>query len=253
MKNKTNAILLVIIFLLGAGLIWIVKNSLEKSDTIDTVQNNLEAQRSETKFYKDKFGNWRGKALAAEGTIEQIAITHQQEIDSIEKYFDIKIKNLSSSGSIGTQTEIDVSIPLEPIVQTGNIMPISGGNGENNSNIDERGNILPNSRPFNLSTKWYNIFGAIYPNDIKLTINVFDSISIVSYWERERFWKPSKLKTEAISYNPYTKVTFVSSMDVDRNRKPKWVVAPVIAYGVGAEFKPQLFIGVGVGYKLFEF
>jgi hypothetical protein len=249
MKNRTNLILLIIIFLLGVGLIWIVKNSLEKSDTIDTVQNNLEAQRSQTEFYKDKFGNWRGKALAAEGTIEQLAITHQAEIDSIEKYFDIKIKNLQSSGSVGTQTSIDVKIPL----QKGNTMPILTQKGEKSENKDENGNIIPNPRPFKLETKWYNISGFVYPNDIDLSINVFDSISIVSYWERERFWKPKKFKTEAISYNPYTKVKFVNSMDVNRGRKPKWVVAPFIGYGMGVGFQPQPFIGIGVGYKLFEF
>jgi len=54
------------------------------------------------------------------------------------------------------------------------------------------------------------------------------------------------------SLDPLAQVSELEGYQVERKKK-HFVFGPQVGYGIGAGFKPQVFIGAGITYKIFEF
>lgn len=231
---KSRVFLLLVIIVLS---IISIRSSYKSSQEIKEITRNNEILNEKVEKWKDESGNWRAKARTATGTIETLRVTHQNRLDSISKEYEIKISDLKSSTSIGTQTEIDVNIPLQVNMAKDSMPPNTPKKIE---------------RPFDIKNKWYHINGVVKVNSIDLSINVLDSISFIAFWERDKLFSKKELKVEAKSYNPYTQINFVENIQVSDKINSRFGIVVYVGVGLSnSSFSPQ--IGVGIGYTLWQF
>lgn len=67
------------------------------------------------------------------------------------------------------------------------------------------------------------------------------------------FKKPTPY-AEVVNYNPYSKTLSLTTYRVINDVRPKKIgIGPVLSYGIGTEFIPQIFVGVGISYNLIRF
>jgi len=231
---KSRGFLLIIIVVLASIM---VKSCHQSKKDLEDITRNTEILKEEVEKWKDESGAWRAKARTATGTVDILKVTHKDRIDSIVKYYDIRISNIKSSTSVSTRTNIDVSIPFKE-------KKIPESITVNYQHID---------KPFSISNKWYKVEGMVRDMSVDLKIDVYDSISFVTYWDRPKWYKEKELNVEAKSYNPYTKVDFIENIEISNKKRPKFAIMAYAGVGLGNSlvFTPQ--VGIGIGYKLWEF
>ena len=240
---KSRGFLLLVIIVLASISI---RSCYQSNQEIKEITRNNEILNEKVEKWQDESGKWRAKARTATGTIETLRVTHQNRLDSIVKEYKIKISDLKQSTSIGTQTDIDVSIPLESISE-----PVVM-QGETYDSTLEKVESL-SDRPFRTSNKWYDIRGVVKQNSVDLKINVFDSLSVITYWERDKFFKPKELKVQATSYNPYTSINYIENIEVSENKPSRFGIVVYGGIGLGNSLNFQPNIGIGIGYTLWQF
>lgn len=105
------------------------------------------------------------------------------------------------------------------------------------------------------TTKWNDRWstGSIiaYPDSIKF------SHKITNIYEVSQSYKKINGAMQPVvtwrNLNPYTSVDSLNSWILSKPKVKRFVVAGSVGYGFGYGFKPQTFVGVTLGYKLFEF
>jgi hypothetical protein len=88
--------------------------------------------------------------------------------------------------------------------------------------------------------------------DFKLKLNY--EYAVINKEKSNGWFKKPTPYAEVVNYNPYSSTLSVTSYRVINDTKPKrFGIGPVFAYGIGANFTPQFFVGAGVNINLIKF
>jgi hypothetical protein len=191
---------------------------------LDGTESILEARNYDVEYWKDKSGRHKARTKVAEAESRQLEDFYGQQFDSLEhelKKAGIKIKYLEGITNVVTVTER--TIDTVRLVTKDSI-----------------------SYSFSYHDKWLAFSGEVNRGHISFDqILGRDSLMIVSYYKREKWYKPKQLYVEATSYNPYTRFEGIQQFKVKEERPKRFSVGPYLGYGFDG---PQ--IGVGVQYSV---
>lgn len=175
----------------------------------------------------------RARVKVVEANKETAKIAYGKELAALEvEIKGLKIRNLRSSGSVQTVTEgrVEVQLVRDTIFVTGD----------------------PDTRHFTFEDPYLYLEGELstIADRMSLTYRITNSIKLVEYRKKSGFLGIKKeVVVEAISENPNTTITGLTSLKINPTRKR---VGLVLYAGLGMNskgFSPQ--IGIGVGYRIF--
>jgi hypothetical protein len=91
-------------------------------------------------------------------------------------------------------------------------------------------------------------------NDIQFKLKLSYEYAIINKEKSNGWFKKPTPYSEVVNYNPYSSTLSVTSYRVTNDIRPKkFGIGPVFAYGIGANFTPQFFVGAGINMNLIKF
>jgi hypothetical protein len=170
---------------------------------------------TEVKQWKDQAGFWR----ASSEIIQREKNALNSELNQLHQDYQklVKSKRINSGTEITTETVREVVLTYDTI------------------------NVL------SFNDRWLQVM--YEPDFSRLSLMSRDSISLVSYNKWNGLFKPRILTVEAVSHNPYTRVTGLRKVEFSQARR----VAPVVYAGFGANQDGLGWqVGIGVGYRILK-
>ena len=102
--------------------------------------------------------------------------------------------------------------------------------------------------------KVWVIGNAIATKDsLHLTQKIINEYSVIIGEESQGWFKPKKPFVEVINLNPFSETTKLRTYQVETKPIKKIGIGPGVYYGIGNNFQPQVFIGIGIQYNLIRF
>lgn len=197
------------------------------------VQMVLAEKTRELETWVDIAGKHHAKTMGAHLSRQALKENYEKEIEAIEEVHQVELKELETLTVTQTVTRIQVdSIPYTDTVYVEGT-PV---------------------KLFEWSDEPYvSLSGSVYPDFVTMEhIEVWDSLSIVLAWEREKFWKRTVPKVYAVSENPYTRIVGLRSIDVEGKLPGRISVGPgVFVTLIEGRIVPVL--GIGITYSLIRF
>lgn len=194
---------------------------------LESTESIIAAKNYDVEYWKDEAGNYKARTKAAEIEARHIEEYYGQKFDSVEymlKLAGIKIKQLQSITHVKTVTER--TIDTVKLVEKDSL-----------------------TYSFSFQDKWLAISGEVNRSHISFDqILGRDSLSIISYYKREKWYKPKTLYVEATSHNPYTKFTGVQQFKIKEEKPKRFGIGPYVGYGFSGTQ-----IGIGVQYSVIRF
>jgi hypothetical protein len=96
-----------------------------------------------------------------------------------------------------------------------------------------------------LKNKWIDYSTVINKDSASFKLKVYNEFSAVVGEDKKR-----GAFVDLHLYNPYSSTDQLRTYQVKLPRVKKLGVGPNVSYGVGANFKPQVFIGLGIQYNI---
>lgn len=217
---------LVVFLLVVAGLIY---SNYRKEQKIGELGSVIDAKNAKIAYYVNKLGEEVASKVVAEASLETLKITHKEELESITKRFNIKLRNLAAAATIETVTTDTVYVTK--VVQDSVQNPVTTYSYEDNwISFELRDSEI---------------------GDPVFTWTAYDKIDIAASWKRRGLFKSKELYVDVVSSNPHVRVTGLNSLRVT-NKKTPFGISFVAGYGIaGNGLSP--FIGVGASYTIIRF
>lgn len=234
--NRLTAIIIAFTLLV---LLFIFANKwMEADGNLKRAHDNVKALKGKTEQFKNEKDQWQSKALSAEGNIKTLKLTHEQELEEIADQYEVKVRKLRNVITATTETNISSNVKPDSISR------ITGVNPDFPAT---------NRIYFHDFNKWYRINGSASPEDVKINLEVYDSINYTTLLKRDGWFKPERLYIEATSYNPHTMVIGTQSINVRDNMPGRFGVGPAFNFGIGPDLKFTYMVGFGVHYSFIRF
>ena len=218
---KKNWPVILVILLLGISL-W---KNLDMNDQVESLESVVTEQNSQIEREKLKNGDvitQKDRAIADRKTLED---SYKWLEDSLNE-MGIKNKELRSALFLAQSTKGSGEGKIDTVLR------------EVHDTTLVEGSIGVQERFFNLDLTLYPSGEFIYG------YSVYDSLSIVNTTSRKNIFSDWEYKVKVNTANPNTTITGLTSLTI-KQKKTKWVVGPVIGYGVGKDgFSPYLGIGL---------
>jgi len=91
-------------------------------------------------------------------------------------------------------------------------------------------------------------------NDVIFRLKLNHEYTVINKEKSNGWFKKPTPYAEVVNYNPYSSTLSVTSYKVTNDIKTKrFGIGPVFAYGIGANFTPQFFVGAGINMNLIKF
>lgn len=229
MKFDTKTILIIIFVALA---LLFGQQALRKSELLKQQQLITKKKESQVELWEDRYGRSHAKRMAAEADRFLIKDSYKKEIDSLEKNFDVKLKNLQSATNVVTKTVIKVdSIPFTDTVYIDNIL----------------------YRKFEWQDDpWVYLYGRANDSFVSVdSLIVNDSVSLVLSYTKKNLFSRRELSVQALSGNPYTRIKDIRSISVKGKSEGRWIIGPSVGVTYDGSVKP--YVGVGLTFRLISF
>ena len=103
-------------------------------------------------------------------------------------------------------------------------------------------------------TKW--IWGEVIATKDSTVVGMrfHEEIDVILGEEKTGFLGLGKRRpfAEVTLHNPFNKVSTLRSFNVTPPKPKRFGIGPTLSYGVGSEFNPQVFIGIGVNWNIIK-
>ena len=185
---------------------------------------------TEVKLWKNQEGLSRARAGVAEADRDILEQAYGEQFRAMRKELDIKSKQLQSATFIKTQT-------------SGSIKTIT------RDSLIYLDTTQVKAKVFQFRDRWATINGIFSRDSLSLNYSFVDSLTIATSWRRKHLFANRELQIDALSSNPYSSITGLSSLTVRDPKKSRVGIGPFV--GIGLNGKPV--IGIGVQYSLLKF
>jgi hypothetical protein len=85
-------------------------------------------------------------------------------------------------------------------------------------------------------------------DDTEVSTQIINKYSVILGEESQGWFKPRKPFALVKNYNPFSETTELRTYEVSRPAYKPFGISGFVGYGVGIDFQPQPFIGVGITY-----
>lgn len=225
MADNIKDILLVVFFLLNIVLaVLFFKGRQERSELMDI---QLE-QNAIIEYTENKYGEEVASKKAIVASLKILKQTHKQQLDSLRRRFELKVRNLEAALSAQVTT---TGTDTVTVVHTDTV-------------IQE---VTKPMTTFNYADKWLELSGKIIDDNLTLNWRYYEDLDFVVHKKKGGLFKQREYLVSAISNNPNSEVTGLSYMRV---AKPKTRFGIGIYTGYGTR---GVDVGIGVYYSLYNF
>ena len=195
----------------------------------NTINDSAKIWRKNKKLYSEK------KTLSYTSPEDFLLIKTQEkdiiELQKLVKEYKSKIKNNGSISHIKGETIIDTSYTK-----------------------------IPNSLYFykdSIKNKWIDFKYHLTrkgKDSVYFKLKMKYEYAVILKEEKQGWFKKPVPYAEVVNYNPYSYSISTTTFKIIKDvRSKRFVIGPNFSYGIGKDFTPQGFVGVGVTYKLIQF
>lgn len=238
--EKTKTIALVITILV---IILLLVKGCKAEEQLATNNTMNSALQDSMKTWKDKEGNFKASITLLENYNSKY-FTDLASADStiirlqkLVKKYEGNIKKGGSVTSIGTEANINITAPtkLDGITKV-------------------KDTIYANYKSdFNIKG-W--VWGTVSATKDSTTIGMRfkEEIDVAIGTEKTGFLGLGKPKSfaEVTLHNPFNEVKTLRAYSTKSLPPKKFGIGPVLAYGIGSGFIPEVFVGVGINYSIIK-
>ena len=220
MNTNQNSVFigLIILCVFSIGL------NLHQSKRVQSLKETARSLTTSATLFKDELGRSRAKIQLFDIQKQDLKEFYESELKSIKETYKVRPGNVRSLTAVQTETSTDVVIEIRDTID---------------SYIDST------------IWEWGSTRYLVDKDSIKLNIIVYDSLSFLTYYEKEGLFKPRKTFLQGISHNPQTIITGISRIGV--SDKPKrFGLGFQVGYGVCGN-QLGLYVGFGVNYSMLRF
>ena len=100
-----------------------------------------------------------------------------------------------------------------------------------------------------IHNKWINTTFGFDKGNTVFTLKLKNEYSVIIGEESQGWFKKKKPFVEVINLNPYSETTKLKTYQVETKPIKKIGIGPGVYYGIGNNFQPQVFIGIGIQYN----
>lgn len=251
MKKYRN---IIIIVLLGI-LVLLFFNERRKNNRLSINNTLLELELNKLdnnlQIFKDENDFNRARADVAEGDLRHIRIVYENELKELRNEFsqlNRRYNNLSSIYRTSLSTIKELELNIDSLLTEIDTTFTNEGEIEN----------VRFTRGFYYNDEWSNITGTYVLNTIfsmndqvNLNYHVRDSLTFITYFQRDNIFSKRNLFIEGISHNPNTSITNLSNVRVNNYKDHNWSVGLQSGYGI-TQHGLGWYIGLGINRKLFS-
>ncbi len=97
--------------------------------------------------------------------------------------------------------------------------------------------------------EWVSGKAVATKDSLHLEQKIINKYSVIIGEESQGWFKPKKPFVEVINLNPFSETTKVKTYQVETKPIKKIGIGPGVYYGIGNNFQPQVFIGIGIQYN----
>ena len=185
---------------------------------------------TEVKLWKNQAGLSRARAGVAEADRKILEEVYAEQFRAMRKELDVKNKQLQSATFIKTNTSGEIKTPTKDSLIYLDTTKVK-------------------AKVFEFRDRWATINGYFLRDSLSLRYSFVDSLTIATSWRRKHLFANRELQIDAISSNPHSSITGLSSLTVRDPKKSRIGIGPFV--GIGINGKPV--IGLGVQYSFFKF
>lgn len=248
MKNQEDRLFkisIVVILILSLFLYKSCHNQgleVSKNNTLTSMEDSL-------KVWKDKEGNFKAQISSIEATNTKYftsLTTSNAENKKLQALVLKYEKQLSKKGSATIiTTDADISITQPNAVFRDSVRPCD-------PTYESEFEIMGTGKYE--KTRW--VWGVVTStkDSTQLGMRFHEEIDVVIGEEKTGFLGLGKPKVfaEVTLHNPFNKVSTLKSYSTVPPPVKRFGIGPVVAYGVGVGFTPQVFVGIGINWNLIK-
>lgn len=221
---------------------------ISKNKELELINNKLD---NNLMIFKDENGFYRAKAESAESDLKTIKNVYEDELKLLRKDFNNINRNYKNLNSV-YNTSLKTIGSLNAIIESYDKFVDTTYN--NDGSIDN----IKYIRKFTYNDDWANFNGEFTLNtnqvnldNININYEIKDSLTLVSYYKREKLFGKRQLFVEGKSYNPNTKISNLNEIRVNNHKEPKWSLGTQAGYGL-TQYGMGWYVGVGINRKLIQ-
>jgi len=245
LKKSLVSILIIVLLMLGT-VFYLYTNSL-KSQLKE--QTNLVSSLNDTiKVWKDKdsLNHAKIEVIKTSSTKDFINLkSKDKEIIALQETVKKYKKQLSKPGSSVTnftsETKIDNSFSTKKDTVETKVV--------GNDTIKTHKYLYDIELKDKKEKIWVTGNAVATKDSLHLTQKIINEYSVIIGEESQGWFKPKKPFAEVINLNPFSETTKLRTYQVEIKPIKKISIGPGVYYGIGNNFQPQVFIGIGIQYN----
>lgn len=241
-KVRIGTIVIMVLFLLLLLTVNQCNNNSVKNSLNTTILNDNQ------KTFKDKDNLSHTTNTVIEGNAKEFINLKikDEQIKSLQELVKKYKKQLASKGSVThfkSETKINHSFPRVDTVYV----------ELDEYSIPTHAYFYPIKLKDEKDKVWVD--GSAFANEhvLDLKLKTVNEYSVVIGEESQGWFKPKKPFVEVTNLNPFSETTKVKTYQVETKPAKKIAIGPGVYYGIGSDFKPQVFLGIGITWKLITF
>jgi hypothetical protein len=243
MKHKIGYIVLLIVFLLCLNQCNKYKVDYYQSESIlSAIEDTLKTYRG-----KDNLNRSKISVLETDNVKSFLDLkSKDREIIALQEIVNKYKKQLNKPGSSATRFISTTTIKDTVGTVNQSLTPISNLNDSifihyNLSLKDDNG------------VEW--VYGSAIADNKYLLLDqkIVNEYSVIIGNESQGWFKRPKSFVEVLNHNPFSETTSLRTYRVTQNSIKRFGVGPGVYYGIGSNFQPQVFIGIGIQYNFIRF
>lgn len=247
-KVRISTVVIIVLFLLLLLSINQCNNDSVKNSLNTTILNDNQ------KTFKDKDSlNHTTNTVIESNTKEFTNLKIKDEqIKSLQELVKKYKKQLASKGSVThfkSETKINHSFPRVDTVY----VEVVYENDQTDITRPTHAYFYPIKLKDEKDKVWVD--GSAFANEqvLDLKLKTVNEYSVVIGEESQGWFKPKKPFVEVTNLNPYSETTKLKTYQVETKPAKKIAIGPGVYYGIGSDFKPQVFVGMGIQYNFIRF
>ena len=247
-KVRISTMIIIVLFLLLLLTVNQCNNNSVKNSLNTTILNDNQ------KTFKDKDSlNHTTNTVIESNTKEFTNLKIKDEqIKSLQELVKKYKKQLASKGSVThfkSETKINYFFPRVDTVY----VEVVYENDQTDITRPTHAYFYPIKLKDEKDKVWVD--GSAFANEqvLDLKLKTVNEYSVVIGEESQGWFKPKKPFVEVTNLNPYSETTKLKTYQVETKPAKKIAIGPGVYYGIGSDFKPQVFVGMGIQYNFIRF
>lgn len=223
---NSNQFLIGVAIALAIALFVVSNRAVQLMDMNKRVLSLAQEQQAEIEVRKNKEGKAIAEKVAAEVRLQEFKAVLPNQVEAIEKAFDIKIKNLENFIAVKFSAQ--------------------GSGSSTINNYYQKGDSTHALKELVFNDRFLSFKAQLDQQNIPSTYTYMDSLTVIGFWKRKWFGGRQTHYVDAMFQNPNNVSTGLRNIKIDSFKDKRFVLGPYV--GIDIQGKPS--VGFALHYDL---